>query len=88
MRSHTQCFTAVLLLCFVLVSGSGAWALPVHGAAPVPKPESSMVDTLRDWAGSLLARVGLLPQGTAPEPPRNQPKEGPQMDPNGVYGPH
>lgn len=88
MRSRTKCLTAAFLLCFVLVSGSGAWALPVHGSAPVPKRESSVVDTLRDWAGALLARVGLLPQGAAPEPPRSPSKEGPQMDPNGTTGPH
>jgi hypothetical protein len=88
MRSHMQCLTAALLLCFVLVSGSGAWALPVHASAPVPKPEVSVMDALRDWAGSLLAHLGLLPHGTTPEPPRSQPKEGSQMDPNGSTGPH
>ena len=84
MRSHTKCLAAALLLCFALVSGSGAWALPVHGSVPAPRQESSLVANLRDWVGSLLVRAGILPGGAVPEP-HSQPKEGPQMDPNGHH---
>jgi hypothetical protein len=80
-----KCLAAALLLCFALVSGPGAWALPVHGSVPASRQESSMVDKLRDWAGSLLVHAGILPGGTAPEPSPSKPKEGPQMDPNGGH---
>jgi hypothetical protein len=86
MRSHMKCLAAALLLCFTLVSGSGAWALPVHGSAPVPMQERPLADTLRDWVGSLLVRAGILPKGDVPDPTPSKPKEGPQIDPNG--GPH
>jgi hypothetical protein len=85
MRSHRKCLAAVLLLCFVLVSGSGAWALPVHGSAPVPRQGSSLIDNFRDWIGSLLVQAGILPKAAAPEPPDSRPKEGPQVDPNGGH---
>ena len=85
MRSHTKCLAAALLLCFALVSGSGAWALSVHGSVPVPRQESSLVDKLRDWVGSLLVKAGIPPGGDAPEPTPSKPKEGPQMDPNGGH---
>jgi hypothetical protein len=84
MKSHTKCLAAALLLCCVLLSGSGAWALTVHGTVPVPKQESSLIDNLRSWMGSLLKRAGILPGGVAPEPPP-QAKEGPQVDPNGGH---
>jgi hypothetical protein len=77
---------ATLLVCFVLVSSSSAWARPVVSEpASMPAQESTQAKGLLDWVVSLIERHVVPHQSAAPEPPRNQPKEGAQMDPNGHH---
>ena len=86
MRSLMTRFTvAALLVCFAMVFTSGAWARPVSGPAPTLAYESSMIESLVDWVLSLIERRDIPHQSPAPAPPRNQQKEGPQMDPNGQH---
>jgi hypothetical protein len=85
MRSQkTRLAAALLLVCFVLVSSSGAWARPVSGPASTPAEETSLTERLLDWVMSLIERRAIPHQSLAPEPPRSQPKEGIQIDPNGA----
>jgi len=84
MRSQmTRLAVASLLVCFVLVSSSGAWARPLSGPAAISVMEGSLVDHFLDWAKSLIEPRKVHHKSPAPEPPRIQPKEGSQMDPNG-----
>jgi hypothetical protein len=84
MRSQmTRLAVALLLVCFVLASSPGAWALPVSGPASTPVGETSLTERLLDWITSLIERRAIPHQSPAPEIPRGQQKEGPQMDPNG-----
>jgi hypothetical protein len=86
MRSQmTRLTVAALLVCFALVFTSGAWARPVSGPAPTQVYENSMIENLIDWVLSLVERHSASHQSPAPESPRNQPKEGSQMDPNGQH---
>jgi hypothetical protein len=84
MRSQmTRLMVAALLVCFALVSSSAAWARPVSGPAPIRLQESLLIEDLVDWVISLIERHSTSQKSPAPESPRNQPKEGPQVDPNG-----
>lgn len=86
MRSQmTRLMVAALLVCFALVSSSVAWARPVSGPASATVRESSLAESLLDWVLSLIERRDVPHQSPTPELPRNQPKEGPQMDPNGEH---
>lgn len=88
MRSQmTRLAVAMLLVCFVLVSSPGAWARPVSGPASTGVRESnSLTERFLDWVQSLISRHEILHQSSAaPEVPHNQPKEGQQMDPNGLH---
>jgi hypothetical protein len=84
MRSQmTRLTVAALLVCCALVFTSDAWAWPVSGPASTRAQESPLIENLVDWVLSLIGRHSISPQSPAPDPPRNQPKEGSQMDPNG-----
>jgi len=86
MRSQINRLTvAALLVCFALVFTSGAWARPVSEPAPTLGQENSMAKNLVDWVLFLIERHIVPHQTTAPAPPRIQPKEGSQMDPNGQH---
>jgi len=86
MRSQmTRLAVATLLVCSALVSSSGAWARPVSESSPISVQESSLAESLLDWVMSFIERHVSPHQRAAPEPPRNQPKEGPQIDPNGQH---
>lgn len=86
MRSQmTRLAVATLLVCFVLVSSSGAWARPVSGPVSTPTRESALVERLLDWVASLIERRDVAHPSPAPKDPRNQTKEGSQMDPNGQH---
>jgi len=85
MRSQmTRLAVASLLVCFALVSSSGAWAQPVSGSAAISVLENPLVDSLMSWVKSLVKQRESPHHGSAPKLPRIQPKEGPQMDPNGT----
>jgi hypothetical protein len=82
----TRFAVAMLLVCFVLVSSPGAWAWPVTvPASSLAGENNSWAERLLDWVQSLIDRHQTSHQASAPEPPRNQPKEGSQMDPNGQH---
>ena len=84
MRSQmTRLMVAALLVCCALVFTSGAWARPVSGPASTRAQESPLIENLVDWVLSLIGRHSISHQGPAPDSPHNQPKEGPQIDPNG-----
>jgi len=84
MRSQmARLMVAALVVCFALVSNSSAWARPVSGPESTRAQESPLIENLVDWVLSLIGRHSISPQSPAPYPPRNQPKEGSQMDPNG-----
>ena len=86
MRSQmTRLMVAALLVCFALVSSSVAWARPVSGPAPLHVQESLLIEDLVDWVISLMERHSTSQKSPAPESPHNQPKEGPQVDPNGQH---
>jgi hypothetical protein len=79
----TRLTVAALLVCFALVSSSGAWARPVSGPASILVQENSLIGNLVDWVVSLIKGHSIPHQSLTPAFPRIQPKEGPQMDPNG-----
>ena len=55
MRSQmTRLTVPAVLICFALVSSSGAWARPVHEPAPVLQGEISLAESLVAWTLSLL----------------------------------
>lgn len=85
MRSQmTRLAVVTLLVCAALVSNSAAWAQPTSG--PVLVRESSpLTERLLDWVLSLIERRTIPHHRATPEPPRYQPKEGSQMDPNGQH---
>lgn len=87
MRSQmTRLTVTALLVCFALVSSSGAWARPVLGpVSTIVREGNSLAESFLNWALSLIERRTIPHQSTSPEPPRNQPKEGSQMDPNGQH---
>ena len=86
MRSQMTRLTVALLVCFALVSSSGAWAWPVvPGPVSTAVRESSLAENLLDWVRSLIERHTIPHQSPAPATPHSQPKEGPQIDPNGQH---
>ncbi len=89
MRSQmTRLTVPAVLVCFALVSSSGAWARPVHEPAPVLQGEVSLAENLVAWTLSLLfEKQGTPHTKPASKPPHIHTKEGPQADPNGT-SPH
>ncbi|HEX3554197.1 MAG TPA: hypothetical protein VIA62_13305 [Thermoanaerobaculia bacterium] len=80
----TRLTVPAVLVCFALVSSSGAWARPVHDSAPVPQGQVSLAENLLAWTLSLLfEKPGVPRTRPAAKPPHVHTKEGPQADPNG-----